>query len=205
VAVITITGEKGTGSRQLISQLAEKLDYDFIGEDFQHEIARELKLSEGEVEMFKKASQSRLIRKMDRFTCTLVQKVVDRERGCLDDRDFYEATVKLVEKLHADDNVIIHNWGAQCILNGKPNTVHVRLTRTREKKIEEAMKAFDLNFSAARKVVVDDEQDLEAYIKQFFGAELNDARLYDLVIDTGKTDSARAIGMIVDQLKHTGG
>ena len=205
MAVITITGEKGTGSRNLISQLAEKLDYDFIGEDFQQEIARELKLSEGEVEMFKKASQSRLIRKMDRFTCTLVQKVVDRERGCLDDRDFYETTVKLVEKLHADDNVIIHNWGAQCILKDRPNTLHVRLTRAQEKKIEEAMETFDLNFAAARKAVLDDERDMEAYIKQFFQADLDDAQLYDLVIDTGETDSSQAVGMIMDRLKHIGG
>ena len=41
-----------------LSKLAEKLSYDFIGEDFQQEIAKELKLSEGEVEMFKKASQT---------------------------------------------------------------------------------------------------------------------------------------------------
>ena len=204
MAVITITGEKGTGSRDLISKLAEKLDYDFIGEDFQQEIARELKLSEGEVEMFKKASQSSIIRKMDRFTCSLVQRVVDRERGCLDDRDFYETTVKLVERLYEENNVIIHNWGAQCILKGKPNTVHVRLTREREKKIEDAMKNFDLSFTAARKAVVDDERDMEAYLKQFFDADLNDARLYDLVIDTGKTDATDAVGMIVDQLKHTG-
>ena len=170
MAVVTITGEYGTGSRKLIAHLAEKTGYDYIGKELQKEIAEELKLSESEVQMFRKASQSRLIRKMDRYTCVLVQKVVDRQHGCLDDREFHEANTKLVERLHDTDDVIIHNWGAQCILKGWPNCIHVRLTRDREEKIKFVQDESKLSFSAARKVILDEERDMEAYIKQFFDA-----------------------------------
>ena len=204
MAVITITGEKGTGSWNMVRRLAQKLDYDYIGEELKREIAKALKLSEGEVEVFRKASQSRLIRKMDRYTCSLVQKVVDRERGCLDDREFHETTVKLINKLYEDGNLIFHNWGAQCILKDRPHTVHVLVRRDREKKIEDAMATYDLGFTAARKLVVDDERDMQQYLKQFFDADIDDAGLYDLIIDIDATGPDRAVSMVVDHIGQTG-
>ena len=205
MAVITITGEKGTGSWKVVREVAQALDYDFIGDELKRDIADALNLSESEVEVFRKASQSRLLRKMDRYTCSLVQKVVDRERGCLDDNDFYEKTVELVEKLYASSNLIIQNWGAQCILEGKPDTIHIRLTKEKDKKIEDAMAMFGLNFSAARKLVVDDERDMEQYLKQFFSADLNDPSFYDLVIDVGKKGSDSAVTMILDHVRQPSG
>ena len=202
MAIVTITGEYGTGSRELIIHLANKTGFDYIGKELQKEIAKELKLSESEVEMFRKASQSRLIRKLDRYTCALVQKVVDRQHGCLDDHDFHEANTKLVEKLHATDDVIIHNWGAQCILKGWPNCVHVRLTRDREKKIKLVQDDSHLSFSAARRLVLDEERDMEAYLKQYFNADWNDTRLYDLTIDMDQIPVPKAAEMITDQLQH---
>jgi cytidylate kinase len=205
VAVITITGEKGTGSWNLVRRLAKRIDYDYIGEDLKREIAKELKLSESEVEVFRQASQSRLIRKLDRYTCTLVQKVVDRERGCLDDQDFYDATVKLVSKLYEGGNLVIHNWGAQCILKDSPDTVHVLVHRDLEKKIDAAMADYDLSSSAARKMVMDDEQNMVQYLKQFFDADINDARLYNMIIDLDDAGPDRAVDMIVDHIKRSGG
>ena len=204
MAVITITGEKGTGSWNLVRRLAKRMDYDYIGEDLKREIAKELKLSESEVEVFRKASQSRLIRKLDRYTCSLVQKVVDRERGCLDDQDYYDTTVKLIGDLYENGNLVFHNWGAQCILKNRPDTVHVLVRRDLEKKVAVAMADYDLRASAARQLVLDDERNMVQYLKQFFDADLNDARLYNLVIDIDDTGPDRAVEMIVDHIKHSG-
>ena len=201
MATVTITGEYGTGGRELITLLAEKTGYDYIGKELQKEIAKELKLSESEVEVFRKASQSKLLRKLDRYTCALVQKVVDRQHGCLDDNEYHEANTKLVEKLHAAGNVIIHNWGAQCILKGLPNCVHVRLIRETEDKIKRVQNESNLTFSAARTLILNEERDMEQYIKQFFDADWNDTHLYDLTIDMGQTPAPLAVEMITDHLK----
>ncbi len=200
MAVITITPEYGTESGKVVSQLSEKLGYEYIGEKLQSEIAQQLNLSESEVEVFRKASQSKLIRFMDRYTCSLVQKVVDPKHGCLDDADYYATTTKLVEKLYAADNVVILNWGAQCILKGKPNAVHVRLIRDQESKIKQAMKSLELDQTAAEKHVAQEERNSAHYIKQFFDMDWNDVRLYDLVIDMDTTAPEKAVEMICDHL-----
>jgi len=196
MAVITISKEFGTDAGQIAATAAEKLGYEHIGKKLTADIAKELNLSEAEVETFKQTSQSRIIRLMDRYTCTLVQKVVDREHGCLDDANYFESTKKLVEKLYDAGDVIILGWGGQCILHGQPNTLHVRLTKDNDLKIEKVMQDYDLNRLAAKKLIEREEKDSSAYVKHYFNEDWNDARLYDLIIDMGQQSVEQAAEMI---------
>ena len=196
MAVITISKEFGCDAGQVAAIAAEKLGYEVIGKKLAAEIAKDLNLSEAEVETFKQTSQSRIIRLMDRYTCSLVQKVVDRERGCLDDANYYESTKRLVEKLYDAGNVIILGWGGQCILRGKPDTLHVRLLKEESLKIEKVMQDYDLNRLAAKNLIEREEKDSSAYVKHYFKADWNDARLYDLVIDMAKQTAQQAADII---------
>lgn len=203
MAVITVSGEYGTGCEQVVAELARITEYDHIGDELLKEIAEQLHLSESEVEVFRKASQSRLIRLMDRYTCSLVQKVVDREHGCLDDRDFHQTATALVEKLYTAGNVVIHDWGAQCILKGRPGAVHVFLQIDRDAKIEAAMQQLRLDFPAARTVVDEQENNSEQYIRQFFNADWKDPQLYDLVIDRSRFSVEGTAQMIADHIQRS--
>jgi cytidylate kinase len=202
MAVITISKEFGTESDRLASMTAEKLGYEYIGDSLIAEIAKELRISESEAEAFRKTSQSRILRFVDRYTCSIVQKVVDRERGCLDDKNYYETTKRLVEKSFEAGDVIILGWGGQCLLRDKPNTLHVRLIKDPELKIKEVMTAKNLDYKPAKEFIEREEGDLKAYIKEYFNEDWNDARLYDLIIDMGKTPVEQAVDMICNNVKH---
>ncbi|OEU64636.1 MAG: hypothetical protein BA867_01280 [Desulfobacterales bacterium S5133MH16] len=202
MAVITISKEFGTESEKVASQAAQKLGYEHIGEQLIAEIAKELHVSESEAEMFRKTSQSRILRFVDRYTCSLVQKVVDREHGCLDDKNYYETTKKLVLNVYEAGNAIILGWGGQCILRGKPNTLHVHLVKDEETKISELMKNRNLEHKAAKALIEREESDLRAYIDHYFNEDWNSAHLYDLIIDMGKTSVEKAVDLICDNLKH---
>ena len=205
MAVITISKELQTNSEKLASKLAEKLGYEYIGDQLITQIAKELHISESEVETFRKTSQSRILRFVDRYTCSIVQKVVDREHGCLDDEKYYETTRKLVEQSYDAGNVIILGWGGQCILREKPDTLHIRLIKDEKVKIEEVMASRKLDYQAARKYIEREEGDLKAYIKQYFNEDWNDSHLYDLVVNMGKSNVEQAVELISDTLKHKTG
>jgi cytidylate kinase len=202
MAVITISKEFVTESEKVASLAAQRLGYEYIGKNLIAEIAKELNISESEAEIFRKTSQSRILRLVDRYTCSIVQKVVDREHGCLDDKNYYETTKKLVEKSYDAGDVIILGWGGQCILRNKPNTLHVRLTKDAETKINEIMQKRNLDHKAAKDFIEREEGDLRAYIKQYFNEDWNDARLYDLIIDLGKNTVEQAVDKICDNVKH---
>jgi len=202
MAVITISKEYATDSEKVALKLAKKLGYEYIGKKLAAQIAKDLNLSEGEVETFRHTSQSRILRFMDKYTCSLVQKVVDREHGCLDDENYYSSTKKLVENLYVEDNVIILGWGGQCILRGKPNTLHVRLKKDDALKIKEVMKEKKISEKAAKEIIEREERDSSSYIKHYFNEDWNDTRLYDLVIDMTQNSVDQAVDMIHDHLMH---
>ena len=202
MAIITISKEFGTESEKVASQAAQRLGYEYIGKQLIAEIARELRISKSEAEVFRKTAQSRILRFVDRFTCSIVQKVVDREHGCLDDKNYYETTKKLVENVYEAGDAIILGWGGQCILRGKPNTLHVRLVKDDEIKIKEVMQNKNLNHDAAMALIKKDEGDLREYIKHYFNEDCNAAHLYDLIIDMEKNSVEKAVDLICDNVKH---
>ena len=202
MAVITISKEFGTESDRVASLLAEKLGYEYIGKNLVAKIAKELHISESEAETFHKTSQSRILRFVDRYTCSIVQKVVDREHGCLDDKNYYEVTKRLVENVYEAGDAIILGWGGQCLLKGNPDTLHVRLIKDNDLKINEIMQSQNLSQKAAKDFIDREEGDLKAYIKHYFKEDWNAAHLYDIVIDMGKTSVEKVVDMICDNLKH---
>ena len=202
MAVITISKEFGTEGEKVAALVAEKLGYEYIGKNLVADIAKELNISESEAATFHKTSQSRILRFVDRYTCSIVQKVVDREHGCLDDKNYYEVTKKLVENVYQAGNVIILGWGSQCLLKEKPNTLHVRLIKDNDLKIREIMQSQNLSHKAAKDFIYREEGDLKAYIKHYFNEDWKAAHLYDLIIDMGKISVEKAAGMICDNVKH---
>ena len=202
MAVITISGEYGINDGEIAKEAARRLGYEYIDKHLVAEIAKKLNISEHEAEAFIKASSGRLLRFVDRYTCTLVQKVVDRSHGCLDDDKYYVTTKKLVEDIYKEGNAIILGWGGQCILRGKSNTLHVRLIKNEEAKIKTVMQDQNVDEKTAKKIIEKEESEMREYIKQFFHEDWNDARLYDLVIDMGKTPKEKAISQIIDNVKH---
>ncbi|UCE82131.1 MAG: cytidylate kinase-like family protein [Deltaproteobacteria bacterium] len=201
MAVITISRECGVESEKVASLLAEKLGWEYIGKKLVARIAEELHISESEVEAFRQDSQSRLLRFVDRYTCSLVQKVVDRERGCLDDNAYFDTTKRLVEDIYESEDAIILGWAGQCILRGKPDALHVRLIKDEEGKIDTIMKRFKIGQKAAKDYINREEKDSKSLIKHYFNVDWNDVHLYDLIIDMGKTSIEEAADKIINNLK----
>jgi len=202
MAVITISNEFRTQSQKVAAGVADKLGYEYIGDKLLAQIAKELNLSKNETETFLQSSKFSILRLVDRYTCSVVQRVVDGEHGCLDDTAYYEKTKELVERIYEKGNAIIVGWGSQCILKDNPHTLHVRLKKNTALKVKDLVEKHEYSQKAAEKKVKQEEADLKAYIKQYFNQDWNDARLYDLVIDMGKTSVDQAVEIICEHLKH---
>ena len=202
MSVITISRECGVGSEEVASHLAKKLGWEYIGKELVARIAKELHISESEAEAFLQDAQSRLLRFVDRYTCTLIQKVVDRERGCLDDESYFNTVKKLVEDVYEAKNAIILGWGGQCLLRGKSNVLHVRLIKDMEGKIDTIMKRFKIERKAAEYHINREEKDSKSLIKHYFNVDWNDASLYDLIVDMGQTTVEDAVELIIANLER---
>ena len=196
MAVITITSEYSAGGQRVANDVAGKLNFEFVGDQLVAQVAKELNLSKHETETFLKPGGSSILRYLDRYTCSIVQKVVDREHGCLDDSTYYEKTKQLVENIYKNENAVILGWGAQCILQKKPETFHVLLKKAAEPKISGVMEARKCSRSAAEKLIGNDEEEKKAYIRKYFQADWQDPSLYDLILDMENYTIASATDLI---------
>jgi cytidylate kinase len=172
MSVITISRECGVDSEEVASLLAKKLGWEYIGKQLVARIAGELSISESEAETFLQDAQSRLLR-----------------------------FKKLVEDAYEAKNAIILGWGGMCILKDKPNVLHVRLIKDVAGKIDTIMKRFRIDQKAAKYHIDREEKDSKSLIKHYFKVDWNDASLYDLVIDMGKTTVEDAANRIIENLK----
>jgi cytidylate kinase len=202
MAVITISKECATQSEEVASLLAKKMGWEYIGDHLVARIARELHLSKSEVEAFRQNAQSRLLRFVDRYTCTLIQRVVDRERGCLDDNAYFETVKRLVTEIYDEKQAVIIGWGGMCLLRGKPDVLHIRLTKDKEAKIKTIMERFRLAYKAAKDYVEREEKDSSSLIMHYFQVDWNDATLYDLIIDMGQNSVEEAVEQVVANFRQ---
>lgn len=201
MAVITITSEYNAGGQRVARGVAEKLGFEFIGDQLVAEVARQLHMSRHEAEMFLKPGSSSILRYLDRYTCSIVQKVVDREHGCLDDSTYYDKTRKLVEDIYKNENAVILGWGAQCILQKKPDTFHVLLKMEPEEKVRQVMEAHKCTRKAAEKMIKNDEEEKKAYTRKYFDKDWQDPGLYDVIVDMENYSVESAVDLVCEKAR----
>lgn len=78
-----------------------------------------------------------------------------------------------------------------------PNVLHVRLIAPLEDRVERICRDDHKTLAEARRFCLEEEQARTRYVKTYFGADINNALLYHLVINTSRAgcdEAARIIG-----------
>jgi cytidylate kinase len=85
-----------------------------------------------------------------------------------------------------------------------PNVLHVRLIAPLEDRIERICRDDHKTPDEARRFCLEEEQARARYVKTYFHADINDALLYHLVINTSRVGCEHAVRIIGDALLHLG-
>lgn len=104
---------------------------------------------------------------------------------------------QLIQAAYELGNIIIVGRGAQVVLAGKPNVLHVRIIASEEKRLNTWQSREKISRSDARTLLRDRDQSHERFIREVYGADVNDLSWYDLVINTTRLTPATAAGLIV--------
>lgn len=203
MAVITISKEYASQSEEFAKKLADRLGYCILDRQIVAEAAKELRITPSEAQSFHKERESRLLRLIDRYTSSVVQKVVDRSYGRLDDKTYHEVTLKLIQKVAADDNVIILGWGAQCILADHPNAIHLRIVMALEDRIRWLRDNLDMDERSARDLIEREEKESAAYVEHYFNRAWDDAHLYHAVLNFSRIPLDEAVDMVAGWIEKT--
>lgn len=96
--------------------------------------------------------------------------------------ELHRQTVETVMHLAELGNVILIGRGANIITRRLPHVFHVRLVATEEFRVAALRESEKLDSQAARDFLHKDDAARRRYVKEHYGADINDPNLYDLMV-----------------------
>jgi len=226
MAVVTISRPIGALGTEISQRAAEILGYDLVDKDLITQVARAARVPESEVSRLDEVAESpvrtflrellqgsrtssarpipssSLAWAMDfpyEFPAVLQQATdegMSEEVHVLDQHECLRFVQQTVQHLWRRDEVIIVGRGAQMILAGLENVLHVRLTASEEFRCERVMEVKHCDYREALRIVRESDRRRGRYLKRFYHVDWEDPNLYHLVINTEMTGTELAAQII---------
>jgi cytidylate kinase len=109
-----------------------------------------------------------------------------------------EQTTETILRLVELGSVIIVGRAANVVTAKMPDVFHVRLVAPLEKRVERAQEFLEVSARRAREYCEREDLGRRRYLKKYFKADINDAQLYHLVVNTGWVSCEQAARIIVE-------
>jgi CMP/dCMP kinase len=107
-------------------------------------------------------------------------------------------TRRIIEEAVQQGPAVFVGRGAQCLLAGRHDALHVFCYAAKEKLIEGAITRLGVDPNAAERVVADKNRNREQYVKRHFDREWRSVTNYHLCLDTGWLGLDAAAELVVD-------
>lgn len=174
---------------ELARQLAEKLDYGLFGIEIVDQIARA------------QGVQRELVADLDEHMRSAIERwVVDAFRGrSFRESDYLRALVRVVGTLSERGQAVIFGRGAPYIL-GEERALRVLVVAGDEARIKRLAQTHGLSVKEAQARLRNDDAERLAFLRNFV-ADPDDARHFDLVVNTGSLSLDDGVRLIADAVQ----
>lgn len=175
--IITVSRQKGSRGSYFASRLAEKMDYQLLHRGVIDTIC--------ETAGYRK----RVVESLDnRFRGELELLVESVFTGQLvDHRDYLKHLCRIVLSMSELGGVVLMGRGGNFIL-GPRRGFHIRYIAPRERRIANLATYGHLSESQAADAVGKSDAERKEFIRKLFGADIDDPRHYDLVVNADYLD-----------------
>ncbi|PKN59954.1 MAG: hypothetical protein CVU53_05585 [Deltaproteobacteria bacterium HGW-Deltaproteobacteria-11] len=180
--VITISREPGCGGAKIAKHLVQQLDMDLFGGQIIQKVAESVEMSEKVV----KSLDEKEMTKRDDWLTALFET-----RHLWPDRYLYHLT-KVIGTIGRCGNAVILGRGANYILP-QQHTFRVRFIAPVDVKLANVLRTTP---EEAKKYILKTESGRQAFIRQYFHADITDPGHYDMVINMGKLSTNGAVDAV---------
>lgn len=208
MAVITISRQHGSGGTEIAARVCELLDYQYVDKELIARAASEAGLRGGEVVTFDE-QHSKMRSFIDRLLFPgpyVVAQVAMKGPGtdgedtiAVEELDKAECLNLIQAAIHAEyqeGNAVIVGRGGQAVLQNLPGTLHVRIIAPMNERVLRIQRQENLDLERAHRRAVQQDRKTKEYLAEVFDIDLDDARLYHLVLNSGKLSIEQAAQLI---------
>ncbi|MDP9237855.1 MAG: cytidylate kinase-like family protein [Chloroflexota bacterium] len=223
--VITVTGRLSSGARELAKAVAAALTLDYLDREILVQAARELGVSESDVEQRDERASS-IGERLAGVLRTLMERSAaagaadpisggsldallaqtygeaaglpeSGDAGQLDDEHYLRTLTSIIRGVAARGNVVILGRGSQAILQHEPETLHVYVTLPRPARVDTLIRREGLAPAEAERRIKQSDSNRLQFHRRYFKVEMENPCLYDLMIHAGRIAPDLAVQLIV--------
>jgi cytidylate kinase len=202
---VTISREYGSGGGEIATRLARQLGWKLIDHEVVVRVAQELGVSEAEAEVYDERTESTVSRILSSLQA--IQPVLPVAPPMLlttDPRAYNEARRRVIEGAVVAGHVVIVGRAAQVLLAQRRDVLHARVVAPLASRIAYVMQREGLDQAAAAARTQLKDRDRARYLQVEHNQHPEDARLYDLVVNTGILDLDSAVALLALALERKG-
>ncbi|HPS13509.1 MAG TPA: cytidylate kinase-like family protein [Prolixibacteraceae bacterium] len=198
--IITISRQLGCGGSFIGQQLAQKLNIHYSDREILSGAARELSTLEEEIE----SREEKLLSFWNSFFHIegyVPEANLPPRMNFPFDREIYESESNIIHEIAKEHAAVIMGRCGFYILNDHPGVIRLYLyadVNFRNKRIREQL---NVSEKEALDMITASDKERSHYIEKFTGRKWNDARNFDLCLNTGKIGLDKSVEFIMKYLE----
>ncbi len=190
MAIITISRQFGSGGEALARLVADKMGYLLVNKKMMVENLQSYGV-EDDFEQFDEKN----FRNIDHAG---FRKAEEKRRHYL------ETMHNFIYELAMRENLVLLGRGGQVLFKEFLPALHVKVIAPLKCRLDSVCKSYGLDEAVAARLIEEQDQDRQEYLRQIFGYNWLDLDLYHLVVNTGLLGLEEAVDLVVNAARSKG-
>ncbi|MBE6702808.1 MAG: cytidylate kinase-like family protein [Ruminococcaceae bacterium] len=196
---ITIARGFGSGGRTIGRMLAERLGIAWYDQDLIKLASEESGIN---IALFDKADEYKKATLFGKYDGNFGNKLIPPDSGeFTSDDNLFNYQAKVIKGLHGKENCVIVGRCADYILREEPNVLRVFVYASKERCIKTVADLYNLSEKEAERQIDRIDRARSTYYRYYTGQEWDNARNYDLCLNSEVLGFERCVDLIEQYLK----
>ena len=187
---VTVSRQPGSLGADIIHELGGHLCWHVYDREILESIALSAHVRHGLAEQLDEKAQNLVRETVQRFLRMA-------EGGSFGVEEYHEGLLRTLAGLAARGEAILVGRGANFVLHGQENGLHVRIVASEEARVERLCRRWDIPTAEALRRMREIDLERSSFIRLHFKRDIGDPRFYDLILNTDSLVPQQVVAIIL--------
>ena len=192
---LTIASDKGSLGDEIAQELSLRTGWHIFDKEMVSYIARNSHVSE------------KLVNQLDHTSQNLVQDMIERllktaENPSFGTDEYHEALLRTLGCLATHGCAILVGRGANFVLREHLHGLNIRITGSREIRINRLCKSLNVTMDQARHLMLANDEEQRKFINHYYKHDFDDDGFYDIVFNTDHASVEQVVSSVLSYMDH---
>ncbi len=200
--VITVNRELGSGGRTIGRKIAERLGVKYYDKALVEELTRHFNIPVEELEKIKGSKRTWWDNLVDEYTNSYsLPTLLDIEPVVPTTPNVFRIESRFLKELASEESCVMAGRSGFYVCRDMPNTIHIFIQSTIEKRVQRVMEKQNLTEKEAREAIERVDKGREIYTRETANISRYDTRNYDIVLNVANLTEDEAVDLIMNYIE----